>query len=173
MKIAEQITANRWLFAGLSALPSALQAAMLFCLFTFGHHQRSAPPVVPEWMTYGAFAVLPVLTAVVGFILAYLLSVNPEWLRWPKKSRLARLYSIVFVLLWNFVYGFLGLFLFAMGFGDGPEPTSIEQFGQRFIGVLSGGFPFATLISLIVCFLVTAAVIALGETILSGLQTTE
>jgi hypothetical protein len=104
-----------------------------------------------------------VLAAIVGFVLAYCLSVLLQWQAWLAIRQLTSVYTIFFVLAWNVVFGFLSFFVFAMGFGDGPAPTSIDELWQRLVGILLHGVPLATLISLVVCSGATAVVAGVLE----------
>jgi hypothetical protein len=170
MKIAQSIKTYPWLFAGLSALPSCLLIAMFMWLIIFGKRVDIGQSAIPDWAWFAACASLPVFVSITGFTLAYCLSFLIERYSWLTTSHLTRAYLFLFALIWNVVFGFLSFFVFAMGLGDAPVITSMEDFTPRFFGVLCYGYPEAVLISLLVCSVATAIVVAISEAAMAWLK---
>ena len=50
-----------------------------------------------------------------------------------------------------------------MGLGDGTAPASLQQLGQRLIGIMLIGFPISILIALTICSIATVTVILVCE----------
>ncbi len=168
MQLGKDISTRNWLFAGLSALPSCILIAVLVYFSVFGHRTAPTTSVIPDWAWYMALSSLPIQAAAVGFVLAYCLSILLAGRTRLATSRWVHVYVSFFVVAWNLIFSFLSFFVFVMGFGDGPVVTSKEQFSRLFIGIVTVGFPEAILISLILCSIATAIVVAVLEAIVPG-----
>jgi hypothetical protein len=162
MHLLKHLGEHPWLFAGLAALPMCLNISLIVYFCLFGKHVETLPNI-PNWASIAAISCLPVFSGAIGFCLAWSLSLFLQWQGWLAKKRLIRAYTALFTLLWSVVFGFLGSYAFAMGLGDGPAIASLEQLGQRLIGIMFIGFPISALISLAMSSVATLAVVLVCE----------
>lgn len=164
MKPGKYINTHPWLFVGLAALPACIQALFFIigALAVGTHHSDTYGPM-PYWVCYVGWACLPISVGIIGFALAYCLSVLLEKFVWMSARRLSRVYIAIFTFVWVCTFGFLSFFAFGMG--DCATPNSGGEFIRRLTGVICFGIPKVALIALLLCVAAITIVVIVFELI--------
>lgn len=160
MTPASHISTYPWLFAGLSGLPTCLVAVVIAYLIIFG--TAAAPSQLPAWVYYASYLCLLVLVAVVGFVVAYCLSLLIAWRYWPLPEPWTRACLIVFTVIWSIVFSCLSLLGFFMGLGDTPQ-SNLQEFMNNLFKIPLLAFSQAILYSLLVSTGLTVILVALAR----------
>lgn len=149
MKLTERIKQHPWLFGGVCGIPLIAHIGVLIWIATATNYSGPNTSEIPTYAWVLAFAILPVLSAIVSVAMTWFLF----WCTGTAKyanTPLARLYGFVFAVPWILLFGYLGFFAFAMGLGSPPAPTSMTQFFNR-IGLILVQFPIITLVLFAIC----------------------
>ncbi len=163
MTLASHIYSYPWLFAGISGLPSCLIIVILISLISSGN---ATPGTIPAGIWYGSFVFLVVLVAIVGCLVAYCLSLLIELRYWALSEQWTHASLVIFTVTWSLVFGCLSLLAFTMGFGDSPQPTSLQEFINNLfihIRIPCLAFSQATLMSLMISTGLTVILVALAR----------
>jgi hypothetical protein len=130
MKLTERIKQHPWLFGCVCGIPLIAHIGVLIWIATATNYSGPNTSEIPTYAWVLAFAILPVLSAIVSVAMTWFLA----WCTGTAKyanTPLARLYGFVFAVPWILLFGYLGFFAFAMGLGSPPAPTSMTQFFNR------------------------------------------
>ncbi len=154
------------LFLALVCSPAIISALLSFQLINA--QKSTLDPGVPLSYWYAAFALMPVLVALVGAVLALELSLLATW----QKSLAKPIYATTFAVLWNFVFSYFTIFFIAMGFWDCSPAIykTVEEFNLAFHHLVMA-VPHIIGISLLLCLIPTGLLVASCE--LVALQKTK
>ncbi|MBY0550842.1 MAG: hypothetical protein K2W95_26425 [Candidatus Obscuribacterales bacterium] len=155
----QELRRHQWLYATLAGVPFIIHGALAIWMAICTKYDGPNATQIPTYAWPVAFAFLPFLSGITGLIIG---KIFLWWWSDIRKQALRPAYTVVFVISWVIIFGFLGFFTFAMGFGAPPGPTTLEGFFGR-CGLVLLNFLISTAIAFALCAAtMTVAIMVLG-----------